>query len=302
MNTAEDTTTAALTLDAVTIRYGRHIAVQGVSMTVPQGSVYALLGRNGAGKTSLVRVLLGERKPHRGEAHLLGSAVWRHRRQALASVGVVPEKPDAPPDVSLDRIANFCRPLYPLWDQPGWEARLERDRIPRNRPFGALSRGQQGLAQLALALASQPRLLVLDDPTLGLDVAARRSFFDELIGDLHDRGTTVFLTTHDLDGVERFADRVGILRQGRLLFDDALEGIKSRFQAVRFPGEQDLDRVSTALRGLAVQQVRQTPWGVEAIVEEPSPPILWPAGSETASLSLEEIFLAVTHPTPGGAS
>ena len=204
-----------IALEGLTVRYGDRLALDDVSFSVPEGSVYGLLGRNGAGKSSLVRCLLGEQKPTAGRAALLGRDVWKERAAILAEVGVVPEEPDMPPTMSPRQVARFCSRLYPRWDGAGVEKRLERFGVPGDTPFGRLSKGQRAQVALALALASAPRLLVLDDPTLGLDAVARRAVFEELIGELADRGTTVFITTHDLAGVERIADRVAILRQGQ---------------------------------------------------------------------------------------
>ncbi len=217
-----------IAIDGLTVRYGRRTALDGVTFKVPRGSVYALLGRNGAGKSSLVRCLLGQRRPDAGSVRLLGMDAWSERAAAMARTGVVPEDPDAPPGMTVPRIAAFCARLYPAWDASGVEQRLRRFSIPRDVPFGQLSKGQKGLVSLALALGHSPELLVLDDPTLGLDVVARRALFTDLVGDLADRGTTVFLTTHDLVGVEGIADRVGFLREGRLVVDEEIDALKTR--------------------------------------------------------------------------
>ncbi len=213
------------------VRYGRAVAVDGVSLEVPESSVYALLGRNGAGKSSLVRCLLGQHRASAGTARVLGRDPWRERAALMAEIGVVPETPDAPPAMTARALLRFSRPLYRGYDEAGALARLERFGVPVDRPFAGLSKGQKAQVSLTLALAHGPRLLVLDDPTLGLDPVARRALFDELIGELADRGTTVFLTTHDLEGVERIADRVGVLRQGRLVAQQELERLKDDFRA-----------------------------------------------------------------------
>ena len=215
-----------IAVERLTVRYGGHVAVHEVTLSVPPGSVYALLGRNGAGKSSLVRCLLGQQKPSGGRATLLGFEAWKERAEVMRRTGVVPEEPDAPPSMTAPRIAAFCARLYPSWDGAGLEERFRRFEIPREVPFGRLSKGQKGLVSLALALGHGPEVLILDDPTLGLDVVARKALLEELVGDLADRGTTVFLTTHDLAGVEGIADRVGILRDGRLVVDEEMETLK----------------------------------------------------------------------------
>lgn len=218
--------------------YGRVAALQDVSLEVPEGSVYALLGRNGAGKSTLVRTLLGQHRAASGSARVLGRDPWRERPALMAESGVVPETPDAPPGMSARELLEFSRRLYARCDVAAALARLERFGVPADRAFSRLSKGQRGQLSLALALAHQPRLLVLDDPTLGFDPIARRAFFDELIAELADRGTTVFVTTHDLDGVERIADRVGMLRDGRLVRQQDMETLKADFRSARSAGAE----------------------------------------------------------------
>jgi ABC-2 type transport system ATP-binding protein len=283
----------SISLDGLTVRYGQRLALDQVSIEVPEGSVYALLGRNGAGKSSLVRCLLGEQKPAAGRALLLGRDVWRERASILAEVGVVPEDPNAPPAMTARQLSRFCSRLYPRWDAAGVEARLKRFGVPAGTPFGKLSKGQKGQVSLALALASSPRLLVLDDPTLGLDAVARKAVFEELIGDLADRGTTVFITTHDLAGVERIADRVGILNQGRIVLDEEMEALKARFRRISFPRSREA--AVGRLAALAPVAVASRGWEVDAVVsryDEGSLPV--EDGPEVTSLTLEEIFIALT--------
>jgi len=226
---AESTEPPPIEISGLHVRYGRRHVLEGVSLTVPRGSVTALLGRNGTGKSSLIRCLLGEQKPTAGAVRLFGRDVWGERRTLLARVGVVPEQPDAPPELSSRRLAAFCSGLYPRWDHAAFAGRLDRFGVSPSQPFGRLSKGQKGACMLALALGPSPELLVLDDPTLGLDVVARHEVFREIIGDLADRGTTVFLTSHDLLGVEGVADRVAILKDGALAVSEELEPLKARF-------------------------------------------------------------------------
>jgi ABC-2 type transport system ATP-binding protein len=197
--------------------------------------------------------------------------------------------------MSPRQIARFCSRLYPRWDAASVEARLKRFGVPRDTPFGRLSKGQKGHVSLALALAFGPRMLVLDDPTLGLDAVARKAVFEELIGELADRGTTVFLTTHDLAGVERLADRVAIVKDRRLVTNEALDELKGRFRRVRCAGNGPPSWVP-----FEPVSVHARPWGAEAVVsnydEAGFDRFRASAGTanvEVLSLSLEEIFIAV---------
>ncbi|HET6898226.1 MAG TPA: ABC transporter ATP-binding protein, partial [Vicinamibacteria bacterium] len=164
------TSAAPLACEHLSIRYGRTCVIDDVSFTVPPGCVYALLGRNGAGKSSLVRCLVGQQRAASGRALLFGRDAWSDRVGLMARVGVVPEEPDAPPELSPARLLTLTGRLYARWDEVATRERLRRYVIPMDTPFGRLSKGQKGAVQLALALGHAPELLILDDPTLGLDV------------------------------------------------------------------------------------------------------------------------------------
>jgi ABC-2 type transport system ATP-binding protein len=217
----------ALETNGLTVSYGRTRVIEGLTFVVPRGSVYALLGRNGAGKSSLLRVLLGQRPPAQGRVRLLGEDPWTRRTALMARVGVVPEEPDAPPEMTGSQLSAFCARIHARWDGAGVAERLRRFEVPADRPFGRLSKGQRGAVMLSLALGHFPELLLLDDPTLGLDVVARDAVFQEVIGELADRGTTVFVSTHDLRAIEGIADHVAILHGRRLAVAGALEALKA---------------------------------------------------------------------------
>lgn len=213
-------------VENVSVKYNKQLVIDQVSFEVARGSVYALLGRNGAGKSSLMRCLLGLQKPTSGQVRVFGEDVWTHRARLLARAAYVPETSDAPGQLRVRDVVAFHQSMYPTWDQDSVKARLARVGVSETAMVSALSKGQRALFTLALALGSKPELLVLDDPTLGLDVVARNDFFSDFIGELADRGTTVILTTHDLAGVEGIADRVGILQGSRLALDEDVEQMK----------------------------------------------------------------------------
>jgi ABC-2 type transport system ATP-binding protein len=268
----------------LTVRYGRKTAVEQVTFSVSPGAVYALLGRNGAGKSSIVRCLLGQQKPSAGTVSLFDREVWRHRARLMSRVGVVPEDGDIPPTMTARSLARFYHSLYPAWSETSFLARLESFRVPATTPFNSLSKGQKRQVALTAAVAHEPELLILDDPTLGLDSIARQELFSELIDELAERKTTVFLTTHDLAAAERIADRIGILWEGRLVLDEALEEVKSRFRKIVARDEQPL-------RTLGARHLRRVAAGVEGVItdfrDRPAPDM------EASPMSLEEIFIAV---------
>lgn len=294
--------------ESLTVRYGATTAVDAVSLSIPRGSVYALLGRNGAGKSSLIRCLLGEQKPTSGSATLFGEETWTNRARLMARLGVVPEEPDAPAEMPPRRLAHFFAALYPRWDGPALSKRLSRFGVPEDTEFGRLSKGQRSLTALALALGSEPELLVLDDPTLGLDAVARRAFFEEIVTELSDRGVTILLATHDLAGVEGIADWIGILRGGKLVVQEPLEEVKRRFRRLTYANERTESRTEfgTELDGLCAESVKVRGWGIEAVVSGFTAEAFarfagldGVTGAEESPLSLEEIFVAVTGDAKG---
>ena len=280
----------------VTVRYGRKTAVEDVSIAVAPGSVYALLGRNGSGKSSLVRCVLGQLQPQSGRVELFGEDVWKHRTRLMERVGVVPEDPDAPPESRVRDLAWFSSRIYSRWDKSAFDRRMQRFAIDTASRFGDLSKGQKKQVTLALALSTSPEVLILDDPTLGLDVVARKSLFEEVIAHMADYGITVLVTTHDLSSVEAVADRVGILNDGRLVLDEEVETLKARFRRIRFASQP----VALAGATLVAASVRQWGSGTEAVVSnydeiafERFRSTSGVGHAETSPMTLEEIFIAV---------
>ncbi len=288
---------SVLALESVSVRYGRHAVLDGVSLAVPRGAVFVLLGRNGVGKSSLVRCALGQQKPSTGRALLFGKDAWKTRQAAMARVGVVPEEPDAPPEMTARELSAFCKRLYPTWSDAAVEARLRRFAVPGDVPFGRLSKGQKTTVLLALCLGAGPELLVLDDPTLGLDVVARKALYDEVIEELAQRGVSVFVTTHDLAGIESLGSRVAILQGSRLVLDEDLDALRQRFRRVRCGR-------STAppdWKPFTVVTQAHREWGDEAVVSDFDAERLaaWNVAQgatnvDVEALTLEEVFVAVT--------
>jgi ABC-2 type transport system ATP-binding protein len=303
--------TDPIRLENLTVRYGRAVACRNVALAVSPGAVYALLGRNGAGKSSLVRCLLGQQKATAGRALLFGEDSWKTRRGAMERTGVVPEEPDAPAAMTAPELASFCRRVYAKWDSTAVASRLARFDVPAKVPFGKLSKGQKGQVLLSLALGHSPELLVLDDPTLGLDVVARRALFEEIVGELADRGTTVFLTTHDLSGFEGIATRVGILKEGVLALDEDMDALKARFRRIRYANRLTETRTvfGTELDAFDAVRVQVRGWGIDAVVSnfdeaafERFRAIDGVENAVAEALPLEEIFLVVAGEEKGTAA
>lgn len=280
---------AAVEVDGVSIRYGSKTVLEGVSFQVARGSVYALLGRNGSGKSSLVRTLLGIQRSAMGHSIILGEDGWKNRTSILARVGFVAEDDEVERAMTVKQLAEFHRRLYPRWNALTLASRLDHLEVQNTARLGELSKGQRRQVLLSVALACEPELLVLDDPTLGLDVVGRKDLYDSLLAELADRETTTLITSHDLAGIEGIADRVGILAGKKLILDEDLETMKSRFRRIR--------RAQTTASPQHLEVVRSQRWGewVEDVVTNYGFNLPEEESFEAVPMSLEEIFIAVTE-------
>ena len=207
--------------------------LDGIDLKVPQGGIYGLLGRNGAGKTTIIRILLGLEPATRGEATVLGASSWQLPASVLGQIGYVAEGHNLIPNYSVRRIVELYKGLSARWNEQFFRRLLETFRLPMERKVSQLSRGMRAQLNLSLAMATEPKLLILDDPTLGLDTVARRQFLELAIELISQDGKTILFCSHILSDVERLADRIGILRAGKLVVDCELEELKKRVRKLR---------------------------------------------------------------------
>lgn len=214
--------------DRVQRWFGDQAVLRGLSLRVQPGTVYALLGRNGTGKTTALRILLGFLRPHAGSVTVFGRDCRDLGPAERARIGYVGEDHRLYPTMTVGDAVAFERETRPAFRTAFVEKALDRCALRRKQMVLRLSRGQRAQLSLILAVASDPELLVCDDPALGLDVVMRREFLDALVDLLAETGCTVLFSSHFLTDVERIADRIGILRDGALLVDATLEDVKRR--------------------------------------------------------------------------
>lgn len=220
----------AIVTHGLTKYYNGHCALDTLNLRVAEGTVYGLLGRNGAGKTTAIRMLLGMAHPSRGRATLLGEDAARLRSETRARIAYLAEGHPLYRWMTIGQAIAFTRAFYARWNQPLLEQILDHFELSLRRRIRRLSRGQQAQVALALAVATEPELLILDDPTLGLDTVVRRDFLESLIQIIQRRGRTILFSSHILGDVERVADRIGILVDGVLRVDCPTDHFK---QSVR---------------------------------------------------------------------
>jgi len=219
--------TCAIETRNLTKRFGKKIAVEDLSLRVPQGSVFAFLGRNGAGKTTTIRMLLNLLDLTSGEVRVLGLEPARRDIEIKRRVGYVAEGQRMYEWMTVRQLAWFCSGFYPTWDKPYEQELMEHLELSPNDKLRNLSRGTQAKVALLLAMAHRPELLILDEPTAGLDVLVRREFLEGVIELIQEEGRTVFFSSHIVHEVERVADWVGVIDCGKLIWCSSLEELKS---------------------------------------------------------------------------
>lgn len=283
--------------DDLTIRYGKLVAVDGVTLDVPPGCVFALMGRNGAGKTSLIRALLGLTPISSGSATVFGLDSATRHVEIRRRVGYVPESHHQYRWMTVAEIVRFASAFYPTWDPELCDACIERFGLDRGKKIKELSRGMVAKVALTLALAHKPQLLVLDEPTGGLDAVIRREFLESVVDVAADEGRTVLISSHLLSDVERVADRVALLHEGGLRLVDDAEALKARVRelTLTFPGEPPED---PQIDGLLSAQREGHEWRVvlDNCNDDTVPRLRRQFAEGTVSsrdLSLEEIFVAL---------
>jgi ABC-2 type transport system ATP-binding protein len=233
----------AITTDRLSVRYGSQTALAGIDLRVPDGAVYVLIGENGAGKSTTMKVLLNLERPAAGRAAVFGLDTGADGPRVRAQAGYIPEHQDpAYPWMTCGRLIEHVAAHYPAWDRAYADHLTKVFDIGLQRKTGTLSKGELRRLQFVLALAHRPPLLLLDEPTDGLDPVVRNRTLATLAEHLSDTPTTVFLSTHHVHEVESLADHVGVLHQGRLVAQmsrDELQRTVRRYRAEVTEGWQE---------------------------------------------------------------
>jgi ABC-2 type transport system ATP-binding protein len=271
----------AIRLTDLRVRYGRVRALDGLSLAVTRGEIYGFLGRNGAGKTTTLRVLMGIVGADGGTIELFGEPMKRVSVATKRSIGYVSQEQSYYPWMTAAQLGRFVGAFYPTWDDGEYARLLHVLDVPSDRRSGILSGGTRTKLGLALALAPRPPLLLLDEPTAGLDPVARREFNETVASMAAERGTTVFLSSHLVDEVEGIATRVGIVQAGRTSIEGRVDELRERVRRIQSPAPLELPPGFTRVRG-SVWLADGALWDAAA----------WPDGTTVEPLPLEEIFLA----------
>jgi len=235
----------AIVTQGLVKRYGKLAAVNGLEMRVPGGAVYGFLGRNGAGKTTTIKMLLGLARPNAGSARVLGLDIARDRLEILRRVAFVGEYKVLYDQLTAAEMVRFTRSFYPGWSDAAVEKCARLLEIPMLQEFRKLSKGNRAKVWMLLALAQQAELLVLDEPTAGLDPFINDAVLNLLAEEVAGDGRTIFFSSHHLAEVEQICDWVGIVDEGRMLLEARLEDIREHYRLVIAAG-RDLPAGKTA--------------------------------------------------------
>lgn len=233
MTTREENYPYAVETENLWRTFGSVEALRSVTLQVPRGSIFGLLGANGSGKSTLLKLLMGHLKPTRGRIRILGQPLDGERIELRERVGYVAEHHYLYEWMTVREIIHFTRAFHATWDDEKASALVGRFNLPLSKRVRELSRGNRARLALTLALSFNPELLLLDEPTTGLDPIVRRDFTTHILGERVEPKPTVLFSSHIVEEVEKVADHVGILHEGKLLLAAPITSLKESVRKIR---------------------------------------------------------------------
>jgi ABC-2 type transport system ATP-binding protein len=217
--------------------FGTTIALDGINLRVEEGRILGLIGPNGAGKTTALNAILGL-TPYQGELRVLGRDPWTEREQLMRDVCFISDIAVLPRWIRVAQLLEYVAGVHPRFDRAKAEGFLAKTNIQRGSKVRELSKGMVTQLHLALVMAIDARLLVLDEPTLGLDILYRKQFYDSLLNDYYDRSRTIVVTTHQVEEIQNVLTDVMFMDRGRIVFSCSMEEVESRYAEVMVRPEQ----------------------------------------------------------------
>ncbi|MBS1725236.1 MAG: ABC transporter ATP-binding protein [Armatimonadetes bacterium] len=286
---------AVIQIDNLSRRFGSKLALDNVSLTVQPGTVMGLVGENGAGKTTLIKHVLGLLRAQQGSVQVFGLDPVAYPEKVLAQIGYLSEEGDIPLWMKVHELMRYASAFYPTWDDQYAQSLLKEFNLDPGAKLGKLSKGQRSRAGLLVAMSYRPQLLVLDEPSSGLDPIVRRDILGAIIRTIADDGRTVLFSSHLLSEVERVSDQISMVKGGRIVLSDSLDSVKEKHLRVTLLFESDRD-VAPSIPGCLAWTGRGREWSTtffgETELFEASAAEIGAQIVDRAGLSLDEIFVA----------
>ena len=257
-------------------------ALEGLNLTLPSGCILGLIGENGAGKSTTIKLLLGMLKPDGGSASVLGADIGGDLRPVKEEIGVVLDEPGLPHMLKAGQIDKIMGSIYKNWSSSDFAALLRRLDLPEDKPYGDFSRGMKMKMGLAIALAHKPRLLLLDEATSGLDPVVRDDVTDLLLDFTRDEGHSILLSSHIVSDLEKVCDYIAFLHKGKLMLMEEKDALLNEYGLLQC-SLTEAEQIDSA----AVIGRRDSPYGCRLIVRRDAVP----AGTALSSVSIEELFI-----------
>jgi len=282
----------ALTTNDLTMRFGKSEVLSHVNVSVPEGSVYALLGRNGAGKSTLMQIAMGIQNPTSGSVSVLGMNPQKQGPQLRQRIGYIPERMPLYEWMTVDQIIRFVADQYKHWDKDEEDRLVAKFKLDRKKKVKDLSRGNVALLLLVMSMSHSPELVLLDEATSGMDAIFRAEFDRTVIETLQEAKHTVVFASHQLRELEFLCDWVGIIHEGKLLLELPVEQLKSEVKTLRIEGREGI--VLPSLPGELSRQAFGREYMIT--VRNSRTSIAMPDSMsliETIDLTLEQIFVAL---------
>ena len=277
-----------LEMKNVTKTFGSFKALDGLTLTVPKGSVYGLVGPNGAGKSTAIRHMTGVYRQDCGQVLLNGQQVYENPA-VKATIGYIPDEIFYYPSATLEDMRKFYKGLYPKFDDVLFERLYDIFRLPKKNPLRRYSKGMQKQAAFHLALCTRPEMLILDEPVDGLDPVMRRQVMSLILSDVAEHGTTVLISSHNLRELEDVCDHVGIMDHGKMLLEKSLADMQGGTHKLQIVGDvpEGLEVLHESSSGrMKTLIVRGTAWDISTKAAAAKPVYF-----DVLPLSLEEIFI-----------
>ena len=272
----------------------KHFSLGPLDLTVPTGSIYGFVGPNGAGKTTTIDLIFGMGAKSDGSIRVLGLDHIKDEVAMKRQVGYVSPELNYQPWAKVGRAIQFVRGFYPTWDEAYCQQLMDAFQLDRGQRIMTLSFGAKIKLALLLALAWRPKLLVLDEPTVGLDAISKQQVFGELLAAVRNEDRTVFISSHGITDLERFADHVGMIKNGRMVFEGEISEVVERYRLADF--EADDVRAIAEQPGVFVQQEQGRRLRVLLDLQRAPVDALRARGAlqiADAPVSLEDLFIAL---------